>query len=87
MKVSFQFDDDSNKVLAVYFELAQGDVHKTVEVSEGECYVDVDRKGKLLGVEMLVPGHLKINARKVARKYHAKGIISAVNKLEKALAA
>lgn len=86
MQVTVQTDPESKKVLAVYFQIAEGKVHKTVPIDEGKCYVDEDRRGKILGVEMLSPGELKILVQSVARKYRVPGLTSQVRRVAKALA-
>ena len=39
--------------VAAYWTLAEGDVARTVEVIPGECMVDVDANGAVVGLEML----------------------------------
>jgi len=86
MKVSFTVDQDDGQILAVYFSLAEGKVHKTVEITEGECYIDEDSNGNPLGVEMLCPGRLEILVKRVARKYHIRGMNRAVHSVRETLA-
>ena len=85
MRVSFSTDKANGKVIAVYITLAEGKVHRTVEVSPGECYVDEDRRGKPIGVEMLRPGKVKILVKSVARRYHIHGMSRAVNSVKSVL--
>lgn len=63
-------------VKAVYIKLSEGKVAKTIEFAP-ETFVDLDQKGKLLGVEMINPGKLIITRKKhppllqqIAKKYH-----------------
>lgn len=86
MKVTFTMDKTDGEVLAVYFALTEHKVHRTIEISEGECYVDLDRNNKPIGVEMLRPGQMEIFVKKVARKYHIQGMNRAFNKLKEQLA-
>ena len=86
MTVTFSVDPDNAEVLAVYFRLAQGEVHKTVELAPGECYVDEDANGSPLGAEILCPGELKTQISRVARKYHVRGMTRAYNHMREALA-
>lgn len=87
MQILISFDDQSNEFVAVYFTVLEGEVHRTVEVEEGECYVDLDSENHVLGVEMLVPGHLKMMAKKVEVRFGLHGIGTAAEKARMALAA
>ena len=69
MEVTFTIDQEDNQLLAVYFSISKGKVHRTVEVAPGKCYVDEDAKGKPIGVEMLAPGEVKLMLRKLRGKY------------------
>lgn len=85
MQVTVQMDSESRRALAVYFKLEQGRVHRTVEIARGECNVDEDRHGKLLGIEMLRPGTLELHVKTVARKYGVKGLTGQVRRAAKAI--
>lgn len=87
MEVSIQMDKDDGEVLAVYFTIGTNKVHKTVEVAEGECYVDLDRRGNPVGVEMLVPSQLHINANRVAKEYNLPVVKNAVKNMSRVLSA
>ena len=54
-RVSIDTDDVSGEVLAVYFQIRKGKVHKTLEFAEGNVFADYDRQGCLLGMELLGP--------------------------------
>lgn len=87
MQISIQTDPDTGQVLAIYLKIGDGGrVHKTVEIAENACYADEDKKGNLLGVEMLAPGKLELNIRQVARKYHVTGMAKAIRSIKEALA-
>ncbi len=59
------YDDDAK---AMYITLlAEARVTKTVEFSS-ETYVDLSKKGELIGIEMLKPNRSEL--RRIAKKYH-----------------
>lgn len=71
MKISVKVDRDpeTNETLAVYLRFKQGQVAKTVELCEDECYVDEDANGQLLGIEILGSGKLKLTFRGIRNRY------------------
>lgn len=80
-ELKFTIDQDDGQVLSAYLRLKEGKVHRTVELTEGECYVDEDCHGQPLGVEMLCPGTLEHCARRVMRKYKSRGMLRAVRQV------
>lgn len=54
-QVAVDTDDATGEVLAVYFHIRKGRVHKTVEFADGNVFADYNRKGQLLGIEVLGP--------------------------------
>jgi len=85
MEVTFTIDQEDNQVLAVYFSISKGKVHRTVEVAPGKCYVDEDSKGKPIGVEMLAPGEVKLLLRKLRGKYTIPEVDNAYKTMKTAL--
>ena len=85
MNVSFETDLKDGQVLAAYLTIRPGKAHRTVEIREGVCYADEDRNGKLLGIELLAPGQVRVELRRVARKYGIRGMTKAVRGIEQAL--
>ncbi len=73
MKFNIQVErrPESNQALAVYLRLREGQVAKTVEVCEDECYADEDANGRLLGIEMLAPGKLTLFVSDLEGRYIA----------------
>jgi len=67
MNIQVERDDDG--ILAVYVALKEGEVARTVEIAEGECYADEDERGNLLGVEMLAPGNLTLSIAQISEHY------------------
>jgi uncharacterized protein YuzE len=86
-ELKFTLDSEDGQVLSAYLRLREGKVHRTVELSEGDCYVDEDAQGRPLGVEMLNPATLLQAARRVTGKYHVKGIQGAVRRVQEQFAA
>ncbi len=58
---------------ALYLEFRHDKVARTIEFAP-ETFVDVDSRGRLLGVELLNPGTLEVNIRQIARRYTLPGI-------------
>jgi len=87
MELRITADPDDGQVLSVYLEIAPGRVHRTVEVVEGECYVDEDASGRPLGVEMLCADRLQVLADDVADRYHLPAISQAFANMKAAFAA
>ncbi len=61
---------------AMYVKIVKGKVAKTVEFAP-EIFVDLDKNGKLMGIEMLNPGKLSLKKKnrpnilpRLANKYH-----------------
>ena len=52
MRVEIQTDDKKKKVVAAYIRIKEGEVARTEEVGE-ENFIDLDKNGELLGVEIL----------------------------------
>src|SRR5262245_48503740 len=53
--VSVSVDEQTGQVMAVYFQVRDGDAAETREVPEGRAFADYDQQGQLLGVELLAP--------------------------------
>lgn len=50
-----EIDRRNGRIMAVYMQFRKGDVAETREIVEGKAFADYDRKGVLLGVELLAP--------------------------------
>lgn len=68
-EISFSIDPEDNEILAIYLRLTENKVFKTLELGP-ECNIDLDRRGKIVGAELLAPCNLKI-IYEAAEKYHA----------------
>jgi uncharacterized protein YuzE len=53
-------DDATGELLAVYFQIRKGKVHETREFADGNVFADYDKKGSLLGIELLGPCKVSI---------------------------
>jgi hypothetical protein len=85
MNVTFTIDQEDNQLLAVYFSISKGKVHRTVEVAPGKCYVDEDAKGKPIGVELLAPGEVRLMLRELRGKYTIPEVDKAYKTMKTAL--
>ena len=54
-QVSFDVNNETGEVLGAYFRVRKGFSAETREFASGAVFADYDRKGLLLGVEMLAP--------------------------------
>jgi uncharacterized protein YuzE len=54
-QVEVTVDHDTGSLLAAYFMIRNGKVHVTRELVDGKLLADYDKKGRLLGIEMLGP--------------------------------
>ncbi len=54
-QVQVETHDQTGEVLAVYFQVRKGKVKTTKEYAAGNAFGDYDRRGRLLGIEMLAP--------------------------------
>jgi uncharacterized protein YuzE len=55
LRADIEVDDETGEVVAVYFYIRPGTAAETREYAAGRALADYDRKGKLLGVELLGP--------------------------------
>lgn len=63
-------------VLAVYFRFTSEPVAKTIEADEPDVLVDVDARGKIVGLELTNPAHVRLKRllKKLASRYKAKDL-------------
>ena len=54
-KVFSETDKRTGALLAVYFQIRHGKAAEVREIADGAVYANFDRKGHLLGIEMLGP--------------------------------
>ena len=53
-------DKRTGQIKAVYFRIRQGKAAKTKEFDRGNVFVDYNKRGELLGVEMLAPSRIEV---------------------------
>ncbi len=55
LRADIEVDNQTGKVVAAYFYIRPGKAVETREYVEGKALADYDRKGNLLGIELLGP--------------------------------
>ena len=60
LRAEVEVDEQTGKVEAVYFYIRSGEVAETREYADGRALADYDRRGNLLGVELLEPCEVAI---------------------------
>ena len=86
MTISIETDNATKRVLAIYLQVEEGEVFRTVEIEQDACYADEDKSGRLLGVEILAPGTLTFLTKKVAEHYSSTEIDELLEQARLALA-
>lgn len=82
MHITLEVDEDAK---ALYFRLREGNIAETVEYPEcQEVFLDLDEQGQVLGVEVLDPGGIDVQAvfGQLAERY---GIVDLSSLLGKSL--
>ena len=70
IETSVTYDNDTLEVLSVYWTFARGKVYRTHGIDDW-TNIDVDKKGRVLGIEMLEPGRVtQAMLRKAAKKFN-----------------
>lgn len=59
--VSVRYDEEAK---ALYFHMTKGKVEKTVPIGKDQ-FLDVGKKGKMIGLEVLLPNKIPPEAKKV----------------------
>ncbi|HUY36328.1 MAG TPA: DUF2283 domain-containing protein [Pirellulales bacterium] len=67
LSISVESDVETGKILAAYIKVRDGKSAKTREYVPGAVFADFDRKGQLLGIEMLGPVKIAVLQR-IAQK-------------------
>lgn len=70
-RVSIENQRETGEIVAVYLQIRKGRQHTTKEYADGALFADYDRKGQLLGIEVLAPCEAKVLAS-VAKQAPAK---------------
>lgn len=58
--VSVTVDERTGEVISVYFEIRKGKSAQTTEHCDGAAFADYDKRGMLLGIELLAPCRLRV---------------------------
>lgn len=59
--VSVRYDEEAK---ALYFQMTKGKVAKTVSLGKDQ-FLDVDKKGKMIGLEVLLPSKIPTETKKI----------------------
>jgi hypothetical protein len=59
-RVTIETNEQNGNVVAVYFQVRKGKSVKIKEFCDGNAFADYDRRGRLLGVELLAPCEARI---------------------------
>ena len=73
-RVSVETRNQTGEVLAVYFQVRKGKTKLTKEHAGGNVFADYDKRGKLLGIEMLAPCRASV-LDNIARQAPAKRFV------------
>jgi uncharacterized protein YuzE len=58
--ISVETVDQTGEILAIYFSVRRGKVKTTKEAADGKVFLDYDKDGRLLGIEMLSPCEISV---------------------------
>jgi uncharacterized protein YuzE len=59
-RVSVETDLRSGRIMAVYLRIRKGKAAKSVEYCDGAAFANYDRRGDLIGIELLAPCRLSV---------------------------
>ena len=66
-QINFSVFQVDNKINAIYIKLHDGEIVKSKEMANGDVVLDLDKKGTVIGIEMLEPVNLRIS-KKIQKK-------------------
>lgn len=66
-RVSVETENHTGRVMAVYFQIRKGKSSVTREYADGNAFADYNRRGELLGIELLAPCEAAV-LDKIAKK-------------------
>jgi hypothetical protein len=58
--VEIEVEDKTGEVTAAYFQIREGKATKVKEFADGAVFANYNRRGELLGVEMLAPCEVRV---------------------------
>ena len=73
-RLSVETDDETGRVLAVYFQIRKGKSVSVKEFYDGVAFADFDRRNRLLGIELLAPCEVSLLER-IAKQPKAKRFV------------
>ena len=73
-QLSIETNHRTGEVMATYFQVRKGRAVVTKEFADGAAFADYNRKGELLGIEMLAPCKVGV-VDKIAQKREVKKFI------------
>ena len=59
-RINVETNDLTGEVLAVYFQVRKGKSATVKEYAQGNVFADYDRRGRLLGIEVLAPCEARV---------------------------
>jgi uncharacterized protein YuzE len=62
-EITVETNDQTGEVLACYLRIREGQSAKVKEYADGNLFADYDRKGRLLGMEILGPCKASVLSR------------------------
>lgn len=70
--LNFTIYIDDNEIEAIYLKIRNNKIYKSEEIgSNGEAVIDLDRRGQVVGIEMLEPGRVTVREiRNIQKKYN-----------------
>ena len=77
-QVSIETEDQTGKVIAVYLQIRPGQTKTTKEYAGGNAFADYDRRGHLLGIELLAPCRAAVLDKITERGPTKKFVLNAV---------
>jgi uncharacterized protein YuzE len=72
--VSIETEDESGRVVAVYFQIRKGKSVRVEEFADGAAFADFDKQGRLLGIELLAPCEIAL-LESIAKNPRAKRFV------------
>jgi hypothetical protein len=58
--VGIDVNNSTGEILAVYFQVRKGTASNVVEMANGAAFVNYNKRGQLLGVELLAPCSISV---------------------------
>lgn len=84
-RVAVQTDERSGRIMSAYLQFREGKAAKVVEYADGNAFANYNRKGELLGIELLGPCRLSV-LEKVAKTKEVRDFVRRVTPREMAVA-